>query len=92
MSLVMVLKWPANERIKKCHLQSNKSTNGSTRQRLQSVPVISVISGNIDDEIQNNYSSDYIRAGHGEMEKSLVVPYNPLKIQAVHRNHWTTSE
>ena len=37
-------------------LQSNKSTNGSTRQRLQSVPVISVISGNIDDEIQNNYS------------------------------------
>ena len=37
-------------------LQSNKSTNGSTRHRLQSVPVISVISGNLDDEIQNNYS------------------------------------
>ena len=37
-------------------LQSNKSTNGSTRHRLQSVPVISVISGNIADEIQNNYS------------------------------------
>ena len=37
-------------------LHTIKGTNGSSRQRLQSVPVVSVISGNLDDEIlRDNY-------------------------------------
>ena len=38
-------------------MQSMKDANGKTRHRLQSVPEISVISGNMNDDIrQDNYS------------------------------------